>query len=101
MLPLCKTGLLGDPTSTATGNACAVVGGAGAAGVSDTVALNLEVNTSALNLHEPHPPPTASPHSNHTPLRPRDFLDVVDSAATPPDWGAVPTRPRMFPHKLY
>lgn len=65
-------------------------------GVSDVVALNLEVNTSALNINDQCSP-------GHTP---RDFLDLMDSVATthhvmPPDWNATPTRPRMFPHKLY
>lgn len=58
--------------------------------VSDIVALNLEVNTSALNINDQVSP-------DDTP-RPRDFLDLVDSVT---DWNATPTRPRMFPHKLY
>lgn len=62
--------------------------------VSDIVALNLEVNTSALNINDQVSP-------NHTP-RPRDFLDLLDThQATPTDWNTTPTRPRLFPHKLY
>ena len=64
--------------------------GEGSSGVSDTVALNLEVNTSALNINGGSP--------GHTP-RPKDFLDLMDT--TPPDWNSSPSRPRMFPHKLY
>lgn len=119
MLPvMCKTGVLLDPISSdpdpsgAPNRPCSMVGGAsssvlGGASAADTVALNLEVNTSALNIND-HPPTSSSPPAGHTPPRPRDFLDLVDSAvtsphnATPPDWGAgMPTRPRMFPHKLY
>ena len=85
---------------------------AGSSGVSDIVALNLEVNTSALNINDQITPedtpgpgfPSDAPHSpgefpqEDTP-RPRDFLDLVDSVTT--DWNATPTRPRMFPHKLF
>lgn len=85
---------------------------AGSSGVSDTVALNLEVNTSALNINDQITPedtprpggfPSDAPHNpggfpeEDTP-RPRDFLDLVDSVT---DWNATPTRPRMFPHKLF
>ncbi len=116
MLPVtCKTGVLTDPISndpnpavakatagSVVGGASGLVGGA-SAGVSDTVALNLEVNTSALNINDAASS-SSSPPVGHTPPRPRDFLDLVDSAshhATPPEWEAMPMRPRMFPHKLY
>lgn len=76
MVPACDPDIESPPASIA---------------VSDIVALNLEVNTSALNINDQISP-------EDTP-RPRDFLDLVDSVTA--DWNATPTRPRMFPHKLY
>lgn len=74
------------------GSACPMV-------TSDIVALNLEVNTSALNINDHTPTP------DHA--RPKDFLDLMDSTLPPPtngtsrEWETTPTRPHMFPHKLY
>ena len=87
------TNPLPHPAGVGVANPAAVgVNTGGGNAVSDIVALNLEVNTSALNIND-------RPSPDHTP-RPRDFLDLVDSVAHT-DWSATPTRPRMFPHKLY
>jgi hypothetical protein len=106
MAPACEPEVLASLTnSVANGNT-----------VSDIVALNLEVNTSALNINDQISPDDIGPRDfplddgdffpGTTPRckedevpRPRDFLDLVDSVTT--DWNATPTRPRMFPHKLF
>ena len=81
--------------------------------VTDLVALNLEVNTSALNIND-RVTPEEDGRTTYD-LRPRDFLDLLDNTPTadhnlgpqdtslssPPDWSTTPTRPRLFPHKLY
>ena len=93
--------------------------------VSDLVALNLEVNTSALNINDRVTPEeginSATTADNTHDLRPRDFLDLLDTTpsagnhhallqqphtsspvmSSPLCWSNTPSRPRLFPHKLY
>jgi len=80
--------------------------------VSDLVALNLEVNTSALNINDRVTPEDGQGSSETQDLRPRDFLDLLDTTpscrvkksppiSSPLGWSSTPSRPRLFPHKLY